>query len=103
LKLLLETGLIGLLLFYYLLFRGIHLCQLYVGKFTNNYDRGICLGILFVLVLFVLRSFICQVFDIPGVLFFTWGGVGWLSNMISKEQLVNRCKKRQAVQNEAPT
>lgn len=103
LKLLLETGIVGLLLFYYMLFRTIRLCHLYAAKSADSYEIGICLGISCMLTLFILRSLILQVFDVPAVLLLTWGGMGWLSNMISRKRVLIGCEKRQAVQNEAPT
>jgi len=90
LKLLLETGTIGLLFFYFLLFRTIRLCHLYAPKFIDSYDKGMFLGISCILTLFILRSLILQVFDIPGVLFLTWAGMGCLSNTISRCRSTNR-------------
>ena len=87
LKMLFETGLCGFVLFYRLLLRSVYYSHVFTLRSADRVERGIYLGILFCLILFLLRSFILQVFDIPIVLLFTWGGMGYLSRALSREHL----------------
>jgi len=90
LKVLLETGICGFILFSLLLLRSIYFSYVLLLRSANRVEKGIYLGILFFLILVVLRSVILQVFDIPVVLLFTWGSMGYLSKALSREHL--NCK-----------
>jgi hypothetical protein len=100
LKLLLETGIVGLLLFYLMLFKCIRVCQCYGPRLNPVEYRGAFLGVAGVLTLVIFRSAILQVFDVPGVLLFTWGALGYVSGVIARERDVARREKRRvSVQN----
>jgi len=87
LKMLLETGVCGCVLFYLLLLRSVYYSYVFALRSAGRVEKGIYSGILFFLILFFLRSFILQVFDIPIVLLFTWGSMGYLSKALSRERL----------------
>ncbi len=55
------------------------------AKYLDNFEeKAMCLGIGSMFILFCIRSTILQVFDIPAVLFLTWGGMAYLSRIVSK-------------------
>ena len=87
LKVLLETGVCGLILFSLPFLRSVRFSYYMVLRSVDRVEKGIYSGILFFLILVLLRSLILQVFDIPVVLLFTWGSMGYLSKALSREQL----------------